>query len=187
VDAPIALLIHIVHHWRRATDLQRSADEHMYKLTQTFFVAVFACGSLNAQTNVWQPSPGHTQVPIWPRTVPDAQPVPGPESYTTTTNLIAGKPCVLVVNVSQPTMTVYSPKGRNTGVAVVVFPGGGYNCLAIDLEGTEICDWLTSKGITGVLLKYRVPDSGPHGLREPKAPTALRLSPKFLHICKSQA
>jgi acetyl esterase/lipase len=59
-------------------------------------------------------------------------------------------------------MTVYSPKGTNTGVAVVVFPGGGYNCLAIDLEGTEICDWLTSKGITGVLLKYRVPGSGPH-------------------------
>jgi acetyl esterase/lipase len=54
-------------------------------------------------------------------------------------------------------MTVYSPKGKNTGAAVVVFPGGGYNCLAIDLEGTEICDWLTSKGITAVLLKYRVP------------------------------
>ena len=54
-------------------------------------------------------------------------------------------------------MTVYSPKGKNTGVAVVVFPGGGYNCLAIDLEGTEICDWLTSRGITAVLLKYRVP------------------------------
>src|SRR6185436_17347879 len=55
------------------------------------------------------------------------------------------------------TMTVYSPKGTNTGVAVVVFPGGGYNALAMDLEGTEICDWLTSRGITAVLLKYRVP------------------------------
>jgi acetyl esterase/lipase len=54
-------------------------------------------------------------------------------------------------------MTVYSPKGKNTGVAVVVFPGGGYNCLAMDLEGTEICNWLTSRGITAVLLKYRVP------------------------------
>jgi acetyl esterase/lipase len=54
-------------------------------------------------------------------------------------------------------MTVYSPNGKNTGAAVVVFPGGGYNCLAIDLEGTEICDWLTSRGITAVLLKYRVP------------------------------
>src|SRR5205814_8596674 len=67
---------------------------------------------------------------------------------------------------SRPTMTVYSPKGSNTGVAVVVFPGGGYTHLAIDLEGTEVCDWLTSKGITGVLLKYRVPGSGPH--RDPQ-------------------
>src|SRR2546425_62076 len=61
-------------------------------------------------------------------------------------------------------MTVYPPEGRNTGAAVVVFPGGGYNVLAIDLEGTEACDWLTSKGITCVLLKYRVPcvKSGPY-------------------------
>jgi acetyl esterase/lipase len=65
---------------------------------------------------------------------------------------------VLVIsNVSQPTMTIYSPKGKNTGVAMIVFPGGGYQILAMDLEGTEICDWLTSKGITAILLKYRVP------------------------------
>ena len=102
---------------------------------------VFACGSLSAQTNVWQPSPGHTQVPIWPGAVPDAQPVPGPEAVLSNTDwVVAGKPFVFVVNVSQPTMTVYSPKGTNTGVAVVVFPGGGYNALAMDLEGTEICD-----------------------------------------------
>jgi acetyl esterase/lipase/phage tail protein X len=118
---------------------------------------VFAFGDLRAQTNVWQPSPGHTQIPIWPGAVPDAKPVPGPEFAKTTEELFAGKPAVVVNNVSQPTMTVYSPKGTNTGVAVVVFPGGGYTCLAIDLEGTEICDWLTSGGITAVLLKYRVP------------------------------
>jgi acetyl esterase/lipase len=58
-------------------------------------------------------------------------------------------------------LTVYAPKGKNTGAAVVVFPGGGYQILAIDLEGTEVCDWLTSTGITCVLLKYRVPNSGP--------------------------
>jgi acetyl esterase/lipase len=120
---------------------------------------VFVCGGLNAQTNVWQPSPGHAQVPIWPGAVPDAQPVPGPE-YVTNVPPTAGVPWVAVCNVSQPTMTVYSPKGKNTGVAVVVFPGGGYNCLAMDLEGTEICNWLTSRGITAVLLKYRVPTRG---------------------------
>jgi acetyl esterase/lipase len=56
-------------------------------------------------------------------------------------------------------MTVYSPRGRNTGVAVVVIPGGGFRGLAIDFEGTEACDWLTTKGVTCVLLKYRVPST----------------------------
>jgi acetyl esterase/lipase/phage tail protein X len=128
------------------------------------FCAVFAFGDLRAQANVWQPSPGHTQIPIWPGAVPDAQPVIGPEFAITSEKLIAGRPVVVVNNVSQPTMTVYSQKGTNTGVAVVVFPGGGYNVLAIDLEGTEVCDWLTSRGITGVLLKYRVPTpkTGPY-------------------------
>jgi len=131
----------------------------MCKLFQTFFAAVMVGGGLSAQTAAWQPSPGHTQVPIWPKEAPDAQPVPGPEEMKTVKDpLVAGgEPWLQIDNVSQPTMTVYSPKGKNTGVAVVVFPGGGYRVLAIDLQGTEICDWLTSKGITAVLLKYRVP------------------------------
>ena len=69
-------------------------------------------------------------------------------------------------------MTVYAPQGSNTGAAVVVFPGGGFQILAMDLEGTEFCDWLTSRGVTCVLLKYRVPsepyrwqcDCRPHNL-----------------------
>ena len=123
----------------------------------TLCVAV-ASGDPPAQANVWQPSPGHTQVPIWPGAAPDAQPVPGPEVLEIDAKfLIAGKPVAWVTNVTRPTMTVYSPEGKNTGVAVVVFPGGGFEHLAIDLEGTEVCDWLTSKGITCVLLKYRVP------------------------------
>jgi acetyl esterase/lipase len=120
---------------------------------------VFASSGVSAQQTPWQPSPGHTQVPIWPGAVPDAQPVAGPEDDTTTVtdSLVAGRPWVMVAHVSRPTMTVYSPTVKNTGVAVVVFPGGGYRILAIDLEGTEVCDWLKSKGITCVLLKYRVP------------------------------
>jgi acetyl esterase/lipase len=121
---------------------------------------VFAFGGLRAQTPGWQPSPGHTQLPIWPGAPPDAQPVAGPEVAETAKGLIAGKSGDFVVNVSLPTMTVYSPTGKNTGAAVVVFPGGGYEDLAIDLEGTEVCDWLTSKGITCVLSKYRVPGEG---------------------------
>src|SRR5215469_12559616 len=123
---------------------------------------VLTFGGLRAQTSPWQPSPGHTQVPIWPGAIPDAQPITGPETSTVREkdHLVAGKPWVYVERVSQPTMTVYSPPGQNTGAAVVVFPGVGYWILAIDLEGTEVCDWLTAKGITCVLLKYRVPGNG---------------------------
>lgn len=121
-------------------------------------VSVCQESALSAQPTVWQPSVGHTQVLIWPDAIPDPVPVAGPEVMTIDKEeLVAGRPYSWVVNVSQPTMTVYSPSGKNTGVAVVVFPGGGYQGLAIDLEGTEICDWLTSRGITAVLLKYRVP------------------------------
>jgi len=122
---------------------------------------VVASGSLSAQTPAWQPSQGHTQEPLWPGVVPHARPVAGPEDAATEkATLVAGRPWVYLSNVSRPTMTMFSPKGRNTGAAVVVFPGGGYQILAIDLEGTEVCDWLSSRGITCVLLKYRVPNSG---------------------------
>jgi acetyl esterase/lipase len=178
----------------------------MCKLIQTFFLAIFACGCLSAETPVWQPSPGHIQVPIWPKEPPDAQPFAGPEEMkissardaklhgggTVKDSLVAGKPWVAVSNVSEPTMTVYSPKGENTGVAVVVFPGGGYKILAIDLEGTEVADWLTSKGITCVLLKYRVPFSGPymdaqHGRIYPKAPMALQDAQRTVGLVRFHA
>jgi len=131
----------------------------MRKLIQIFFAPVLVCVGVSAQTATWQPSPGHTQLPIWPKEPPDAQPLVGPEEMKTVKDpqIDGGKPWTQVDNVSTPTLTVYSPQGKNTGVAVVVFPGGGYKVLAIDLQGTEICDWLTSKGITAVLLKYRVP------------------------------
>ncbi len=61
-------------------------------------------------------------------------------------------------NVTQPSITLYRPKKEtDTGAAVVVCPGGGYSILAYDLEGSEVCEWLNSIGVTGILLKYRVP------------------------------
>jgi acetyl esterase/lipase len=151
---------------------------------------VFAFGGLSAQTPAWQPSPGHTQVPIWPGAVPDARPAAGPEVATTDKDfLVAGRPVVGVGKVSQPTMTVYSPKGKNTGAAVVVFPGGGYWALAIDLEGTEVCDWLTSKGITCVLLKYRVPGEGlfPRSGPYPNSPMALEDAQRTVGLARFHA
>lgn len=115
------------------------------------------CGVAQATTKLWQPAAGHAQIRLWPGTPPDARPLPGPEYSATGKKLIGGKPITGVYNVSQPTLTVYAPSGKSTGTAVVVFPGGGFQGLAMDLEGTDVCDWLTSTGITCVLLKYRVP------------------------------
>jgi acetyl esterase/lipase len=137
------------------------------------------------------PSPGHMEVPIWPGTPPDARPVGAPENLTrTVTNEpVAGRPWTLIGRVARPTMTVYAPQGKNTDAAVVVFPGGGYHILAIDLEGTEVCDWLTSRGVTCVLLKYRVPGedlepaSGPY----PDSPMALEDAQRTLGLVRARA
>ena len=139
--------------------------------------------TLFAQKPAWQPTPGHLTLPLWPNGAPGTPPNPVPEVDTTTAkdNLIAGKPLIRLGNVSNPTLTLYTPRYKNTGAAVVVFPGGGYRILAIDLEGTEVCDWLNSAGITCVLVKYRVPDSGPY----PKSSAALQDAQRALGIVRS--
>ena len=159
---------------------------------------VSALPGLPAQTSTWQPSPGHTQMPIWPGAAPDTQPVAGPEFATVAGGkdaLVAGRPWTAVENVTRPTLTVYAPRGRSTGAAVVVFPGGGYTILAMDLEGTEVCDWLTSRGIACVLLKYRVPGeafypksapyprSGPY----PQSPIALEDAQRTISLVRDHA
>src|SRR5216110_1119819 len=156
---------------------------------------LFALAGPCAAQTAWQPSAGHTQVPIWPGVVPDARPLEGPEvsgavvDAVGSKRLVGGRPWVYVDRVSQPTMTVYSPQGRNTGAAVVVFPGGGYQVLAIDLEGTEVCDWLTSKGITCVLLKYRVTDVGPYPKSGPypESPMALEDAQRAMGLVRFHA
>ena len=127
---------------------------------------------LFAQKPAWQPAPGHLTLPLWPKGAPGAPSNPAPEVDTTTAkdNLVTGKPIVRLGNVSVPTLTLYTPRHKNTGAAVVVFPGGGYHILAIDLEGAEVCDWLNSAGIACILVKYRVPGSGPY----PKSSAALQ-------------
>ena len=99
-------------------------------------------------------------IKLWPGTAPGEKGDIGVEKDLTkdTENLIAGKRLIRLGNVSEPTLTIYRPPaGKETGAAVVVCPGGGYHILALDLEGTEVCEWLNSIGVTAVLLKYRVP------------------------------
>lgn len=140
-----------------------------------------------------QPVPGYSQMALWSGVIPDMQPAAGPETTHPSDYLVAGKPIMLVEQVSVPTLTYYPPKGRNTGAAVVVFPGGGYKRLAIDLEGTEICEWLASIGITGILLRYRVPNSGPYWdsqsnkPTDPVAPTALEDAQRAVGLVRFHA
>src|SRR5437016_69245 len=179
---------HVIRAKSAASGSKRLQYNKLWGCDEAFALCVMsASGGLFAQKPDWQPSPGHTQIPIWPGTPPDVQ--FGPPANTETTPE-PGE----VDNVSRPTMTVYSPKGKNTGAAVVVFPGGGYYVLAIDLEGTEVCDWLTSKGITCVLLKYRVPNSGMHGEGpggrrqvKPKAPMALEDAQRTVGLVRFHA
>lgn len=99
-------------------------------------------------------------MPLWPKGNPEPSKVTGPEiDPTTDTNrIVSGKVTVRVTNVSQPTLTVYSPPaGKDSGAAALVFPGGSYIRLAWNIEGTEVCDWLNSIGMTCILVKYRVP------------------------------
>jgi acetyl esterase/lipase len=138
-----------------------------------------------AQQPASPPAANYITLPLWPGAAPGAQANQKPEADTTTAKdrSVAGKPVIRLGNVSTPTLTVYSPKTANTGVAVIVFPGGAYKILAIDLEGTEVCDWLTSKGITCILVKYRVPDSGPY----PKFAAALQDAQRVLGMVRAHA
>jgi acetyl esterase/lipase len=146
---------------------------------------MFLSVSLFAQKPAWQPAPGHLTLDLWPHGAPGAAASSAAEVDTTTAkdHLVAGKPVIRLGNVSTPTLTVYAPKEHNTGTAIVVFPGGAYHILAIDLEGTEVCDWLNSAGITCVLVKYRVPDSGPY----PKSSAALQDAQRALGIVRAHA
>ena len=146
---------------------------------------IAAAPALVAQKSAWQPAPGHLTLHLWPHGAPGEPPHPAPEVNTTTSkdNLVAGRSVIRLGNVSDPTLTLYKPKGRNTRTAVLVFPGGGYQILAIDLEGTEICRWLNSLGVNCILVKYRVPDSGPY----PKSAAALQDAQRAMGLVREHA
>ncbi len=93
------------------------------------------------------------------------------------------------MTVYSPTGANDSPNGKNEGAAVVVFPGGGYEILAIEHEGTEVCDWLTQRGITCVLLKYRVPAprSEPNWGAYPESPIALEDAQRTVGLVRLHA
>lgn len=154
-------------------------------------ISILALGLAGAaHAAAWQPAPGHRQIPLWPGAAPDPLPVSGPEFVRSNPkSLIGGKPVAAIERVSTPTLTLYRPKAANTGAAVVVYPGGGFWILAMDLEGTDVCDWLTARGISCVLVKYRVPGnrlyprSGPY----PDNPVATEDAQRAIAITRFHA
>ncbi|HLH08360.1 MAG TPA: alpha/beta hydrolase [Terriglobales bacterium] len=157
----------------------------MRNLVLSLFATLALFNVSPAQSPAWQPAAGHTQLKLWPNGAPGAPSNPGAEINTTTATdyLIAGRPLIRLSNVSEPTITLYEAKPNPSKAAVVVFPGGAYRILAIDLEGTEVCDWFNSIHVTCVLLKYRVPNSGPY----PKSSAALQDAQRALGVVRSHA
>lgn len=97
---------------------------------------------------------------VWPNRPPGEDRKLPPEADQTkeSDKLIAGRRIIKLGNVSIPQISVYRPApGQANGAAVVICPGGGHYILAMDLEGTEVAEWLTSIGVTAIVLKYRVP------------------------------
>lgn len=139
--------------------------------------------SSKTDTKTTKPFTVSDEIPIWTNGIPDSLLITGEET------IIDG----IAKNVSNPTIRIFSPTKNNSGAAVIVFPGGGYTKVAIDLEGSEICEWLASIGVTGILLKYRVPDSGPHYYKDchcekdPIKPLALQDAQRAMSLVRSRA
>jgi acetyl esterase/lipase len=163
-------------------------------------LALVACSAQPSKdghnkSKAWPPA-DQKEIALWPGDVPDmAGILQPPESIEvgTNPNRFAGLPVTGINNVAVPTMTIYPPKGPNSGAAVVVFPGGGFEKLAIDLEGTEACDWITAKGVTCIVTKYRVPKSDDQYDKDcdchitPKTRRALQDAQRTIRLVRSQA
>jgi acetyl esterase/lipase len=145
-----------------------------------------ACLLLSLTAPGADPAASRPVVDVWPAEPPGETAKLAKETDRTkpTDGLVAGKRIIRLGNVSKPTLTVFLPaKEKANGTAVVVCPGGGYTILAWDLEGTEVCAWLNSLGVTAVLLKYRVP-------ARPKVPrhqAALQDGQRAMSLTRSKA
>ena len=125
-------------------------------------------------------------ITIWPGTPPDETLELPPEADITTEQSakVEGRRVMRIGNVSQPTLTVFRPAPeKDTGVAVLICPGGGHHILAYDLEGTEVASWLNTLGVTGIILKYRVPARH----KEPLWRSAVQDAQRSMRLIRSRA
>ena len=140
---------------------------------------------------VWQPGQRGVQIPLWPQGLAIEKPESDkPEQVGIGSKLVAGRPWHWVTYVSRPTMTIYRPKRPGIHAAIIVLPGGGYEALAMDLEGTEICDWVVKHDMTCILLKYRVPQAwrdAQHVEHAPKVQLPLQDAQRAMGLLRHQA
>lgn len=130
-------------------------------LSPALLIGLLATGVGCASSRLPAESPpsvaGPLVVDVWPGPAPDDVGIAGDERAYIHQSVLVG-PTKLVTNVTKPTLTIYRPpKERNTGTAMIICPGGGYRNLVWELEGEEVAAWLNSQGMTGIILKYRVP------------------------------
>jgi len=122
-------------------------------------------------------------VKLWPGKAPGETKEIGPERY-----LEAKKGQLEVkrlTDVSEPTIAIYAPPAdKANGTAVIVSPGGGYSILAIEHEGTQVCEWFNTLGVTAVLLKYRVPK---RAMQMPENLAALQDAQRAVSLVRSMA
>ncbi|KAF1015949.1 MAG: Acetylxylan esterase [Stenotrophomonas maltophilia] len=155
-------------------------------------LSCFAAGAAPAPT--WHPPQGAVELPLWAEGTVMAPPrLKGPEHVQTATSEASGERWAMLQDVAIPTLTIFPPTVAATGTAVMVVPGGGYNVLAMDPEGSEICGWLNAQGITCALLKYRVPGAGSNWNRDcncrdiPAVPMALQDAQRAMGLLRAQA
>jgi acetyl esterase/lipase len=150
---------------------------------------------LIALVNSTSPVPA-TEIPqviaLWPNKVPDEPGTIGQERVRMSPSLTRKQvevtdPTKLITDVTRPTITVYRPSGiKETGTAILICPGGGYWDLYWQLEGEEVASWVNSLGVTGIILKYRVPRRSGELESEP-ARRPLQDSQRALSLIRSQA
>jgi acetyl esterase/lipase len=95
-----------------------------------------------AEVRLWE-----GQAPLWVSNAPPEKIESGSETNRR------------ISQIEVPTLTIFSPpKEKNTGIAAVICPGGSYRILSWDKEGLNVAKWLQERGITGAVLKYRMPN-----------------------------
>ena len=120
-------------------------------------LAAVMSGGRGASAAPQQPSggDGSAEFAVWPGIAP------GSETWTQKELITGSGDRRTVRSVVRPTLTPFPPKrGTANGIAVVVAPGGAFRFLSWDNEGTKVAEWLSERGVTAFVLKYRLVDTG---------------------------